>query len=166
VPTRLPKLSSIISQNGNVTELRSLLIVSWPWTTHTAQNSLGGGVIKVLRDLEGIALGQLIEGRHGHKSRFKWALGIEMVSVGRVASGEAPMTEDELPVEDEDVDEPVTEAESTDQLSSRPPAAAVGTLEHIFQLRRDFTVRLLLPETLTPTEAARLAEFIKTLPFG
>ncbi len=40
-----------------------------------------------------------------------------------------------------------------------------GTIMHKFQLRPHWQVDLALPLDLTEREAARLSEFIKTLPF-
>ena len=41
----------------------------------------------------------------------------------------------------------------------------LALLPHDYRLRADLTVRLSLPSNLTSSEAHRLAEFIKTLPF-
>jgi hypothetical protein len=42
---------------------------------------------------------------------------------------------------------------------------ALQTIRHEYRLRPDFTAQIELPEDLTTREAARLADFLKTLPF-
>lgn len=115
----------------------------------TVLNREGAGVsrkdvIDVLRRLEEIGCGSFKVGRHGHPSRFEWKVG--MVAVGRVAVGEAEEVED-LPLD-------AVEDEGEWQV-----------LEHSFALRPDLKVTIDLPADLTASEATRLAEFIKSLPF-
>jgi hypothetical protein len=48
-----------------------------------------------------------------------------------------------------------------------PPKSDVPeqqVFEHLYHLREDFTVRLILPQDLTHDEAERLRTFIKSLP--
>lgn len=97
------------------------------------------------RQLEHLGCGRYVIGRRGHPSRFIWTAGL--VSVGQVASGKG-------------VD--VEEVRSPSELEEGPSR---DTLDHIFQLRPSMTVALSLPANLTATEAARLADFIRTLPF-
>jgi len=102
-----------------------------------------GNVIRVLRRLAELGCGTFVPGRRGYKSRFEWDA--SLVSVGQVAAGEA----------DEFEDAPEKDAGNDD----------VEMLKHGFQLRRDLPVDLELPADLTPSEAERLAGFIRTLPF-
>ena len=99
----------------------------------------------VFRQLEKLGCGKYVIGRRGHPSRFIWTSGL--VSVGQVASGRG------IDVEKVRLSSDVEDGSSAD------------TLEHVFQLRPTVTVRLSLPANLTATEATRLADFIRTLPF-
>ena len=102
-------------------------------------------LIDLFRTLEDAGCGRYIAGRRGHPSRFRW--NVALTSVGRVAGGgeeriagvDAGMDVGDLP------DEPM--------------------LSHDYRLRPGLTVRLALPSDLTAGEAARLAEFIRSLPF-
>jgi len=47
----------------------------------------------------------------------------------------------------------------------RSPVVGSARLEHRFVLRPGFEATLLLPQDLTPTEADRLASFVRALPF-
>ena len=104
-------------------------------------------IVEFFRSLEAAGCGRFISGRKGHPSRFEWAAGL--VSVGKAASGEVAEVEavdEELEAEDDDPDE--------------------GTITHSFVLRPGLSVTLDLPNDLTPIEAQRLSDYIKTLPFA
>ena len=103
-----------------------------------------GDAIAVFRRLEELGCGRFVPGRRGHQSRFKWDVGL--VTVGQAAAGES------VPIEAAPANEP---NEPQDDL-----------LEHRFHLRKGLDVPVRLPSDLTATEAARLAAFIQTLPFG
>jgi hypothetical protein len=107
-------------------------------------------VIAVLRVLASMGLGEFVIGRRGQKSRLEWKVGC--VSVARVARGEATNI-----VATEDI--AVAEKESAGK------GGAHETLIHIFRLRPDFPVEMELPANLTASEAQRLADFVRTLPF-
>lgn len=112
-------------------------------------------VIRVFRKLEEAGCGEFIVGRSGYKSRFIWH--VEMISVGKYAAGqEAPIGEVDLtePPEPEDGDLEEVGSERTSNV-----------IQHSFQLRPDTTVVLRLPADITAGEAARLADFVKALPF-
>jgi hypothetical protein len=100
--------------------------------------------IELFRKLADIGCGEFVVGRRGRESRFLWSVGL--VSVGRAASGES-----------EEI-ERITEDDSSDDETS-------DTLTHRFHLRPDNTVEFDLPTNLTESEANRLADYIRTLPF-
>lgn len=102
-------------------------------------------VVKVFKELEDSGFGKYMPGRWEHPSRFEW--NANLIEVGKAASG------------DEDVIEPL-EAAALGDSSDEP-----DMVEHLFRLRPDLQVLLELPENLTRNEAARLAEFVKSLPF-
>lgn len=104
-----------------------------------------GDVINVFKALEEYGCGQFKVGRKGWSSRFEWAA--QMVGVGQAAAGETEQIEE---VTDEDLGEDEAEA----------------SLKHTFRLRPEVTVTLDLPKNLTSAEADRLAQYIRTLPFG
>lgn len=108
-------------------------------------------VIHVLRKLDEYGCGNFITGRKGHPTRFEWQY--DLVSVGRAAAGDTQSIE---------VIQPVGDAEGNDGEVTPTPEDAI---EHKYQLRPDWQVEIMLPADLTAHEAARLSEFIKTLPF-
>lgn len=106
-------------------------------------------VVRVLKALAELAVGQFINGRRGWESRFVW--GTEMIGVGRAAAGE----EEEIEyLEEETEDEDEDEGSESDYLT------------HSFHLRPEGTVEFELPSDLRADEAERLARFISSLPFG
>jgi hypothetical protein len=94
-------------------------------------------VVQVFKLLQAADYGAFIVGRRTYPSRFEWAK-----ALAEGASGSAP---------------DAVGAENADGNNS---------LVHQFRLRPDYVVNVRLPKDLTTTEAARLSEYIKTLPFG
>ena len=103
-------------------------------------------IIGVFKELEACGCGSFKSGRKGWLSRFEWD--VQMVSVGQAAAGEAVQVE-KVSEEEKAADE-----------------AATSTLKHVFRLRQDMPGSFDLPVNLTAAEANRLADFLKTLPFG
>jgi len=112
-------------------------------------------VVRVLRGLEKTGCGKFIVGRGGHPSRFRWD--VEMVAVGRHAAGQ--------PTVIEEVDPATPTEEEAETVSESASSNGVRELTHAFRLRPDLPVSFTLPVDLTAAEAARLADFIRTLPF-
>jgi hypothetical protein len=115
-------------------------------------------ITRVLKALEHAGCGEYIVGRKGHPSRFRWD--VEMVAVGRYAAGistDIGQVDPSLPSEDEDI--------SAEVGPDGRSAASPREFTHGFQLRPQLPVSFRLPADLTTAEAARLADFIKTLPF-
>jgi hypothetical protein len=102
-------------------------------------------VIQFFKALEEAGCGLFILGRKGRPSRFKWSL--NLISVGRAAAGNA------------------ASVEAMPEVNHEPEHEA-STLTHKYVLRPDFVLSLELPADLSVSEASRLAEFIKTLPFS
>jgi hypothetical protein len=155
---RVKRIKELYNQDENIRAFcdylarRELNRHDWSIGSLEGPTRLGrGALIEVFRKFEKIDLGKFIVGRRGHPSRFDWE--VTPLSVGKIAVGEASKLT--LPTEDE-----MDSAEGDDPASS-PPAL----IRHSFRLRPDFTWEFQLPMNLTPTEAARLADFIKTLPF-
>ena len=103
-------------------------------------------LVRVLRALQGLGAGLFILGRKGHPSRFRWI--VSSVQLGKAAAGEEVSLQ--VPVAPE---APSRERDRSDVIS------------HRFVLRPDFNVSFLLPSDLSTSEASRLADFIRTLPF-
>lgn len=95
-------------------------------------------VIRCFHFLERTSCGRFVVGRRGRESRFEW-----WVSMKELAH---------LCLE---VAEPSTEMDED--------ADFVG---HEYRLRPDLTIGFQLPSDLTEREAKRLADFVRTLPFG
>lgn len=104
-------------------------------------------VVEFLKFLETINCGEFVVGRRKSPSRFKWSVGL--VSVGLAASGEVDVVDKLTPSEIARVDDDDDEVLMT----------------HSFQLRRSLKIALCLPPDLTTSEAMRIAEFVKALPF-
>jgi hypothetical protein len=100
-------------------------------------------VVHVFRQLHGIGAGVFVIGRKGHPSRFRWA--VSATQLARAAAGE---------------DMPVDLA-----IRLESPRERSEVIAHRFVLRPAFTVSFQLPSDLSSTEAARLSDFIRTLPF-
>jgi hypothetical protein len=131
--------------------------------------------------LHAIGLGEFISGEGVRRPRFVWGYPLRQLS--HVATGEAWELEP-LPAaittpehENGDADdvldsgEPLgTEAVGTEaagmDVAGIEPAAKSRAIKHAFRLREDLSIKFRLPRDLTMTEAVRLAEFIKALPFG
>jgi hypothetical protein len=104
--------------------------------------------VAIFRDLENAAIGKLIVGRKGHQSRFEW--GYSLVAVGKAALGEI--------VSDFDID--------FDNIDSNDDDADIDFITHRYILRKDKEIVFNLPFDLSPNEAERIANFIKTLPMN
>jgi len=106
--------------------------------------------VDFFKRLERLGCGKFLAGRRGRKSRFQWK--VPSVSVGQAARG-TTATIEAIP-------------DATQAPDTEPALAAVClVLTHTFQLRPDYQVRIELPPDITNKEAARLAEFIRALPF-
>lgn len=101
-------------------------------------------VVHVFRELHGIGAGIFVIGRKGHPSRFRWS--VSATQLARFAAGE---------------DTPVNLAVKPDS-----PRERSDVIAHRFVLRPAFTVSFQLPSDLSSTEATRLSDFIRTLPFN
>jgi len=110
-------------------------------------------LISALKQLADAGAGDFIIGRRGQPSRFQWA--VAMISVGKAARGEEDVMIESI--DDIDVDE---------NLDSETFETAEGSLRHTYVLRPGYEVCLDLPENLSAKEAARLSDFVRTLPFG
>jgi hypothetical protein len=103
-------------------------------------------VIAVFKKLQQMGVGFFIVGRRTQPSRFAAAANLSLADIGRGARGQkAP-----------------DRAPGPAPADSRPG----GVITHRFVLRPDFLLNVELPSDLTRTEATRVAEFIKALPFG
>jgi hypothetical protein len=106
----------------------------------------------VAKEMQKLGVGNYIWGRHGAESRVVWKFRLD--SIGQVAVGQ----HEDLVEKDADTE---AEEESDDDAVRAPD----GYLSHNFTLRLNETITLNLPADLTETEANRLAEFVKALPF-
>jgi hypothetical protein len=109
-------------------------------------------VTHILRELERLECGSYVIGRRGHESRFMWRY-IAM-SVGQAAAGKGEL-----------IEQANATAAAAVPLEAKE-VAANGMLQVTFPLRLSLSITLNLPTDLTTAEAARLSDFIKTLPFS
>jgi len=134
-------------------------------------------VANFLQRLHDIGVGEFIGGENERRPRFVW--GFPILDLPRVASGEAWELQ---PLQDTDAvngsahetdDHEIEDRESGDHddhededLGRELPGHDAPVLKHSYRLRGSYVVKLRLPMDLTATEAGRLADYIRTLPFG
>ncbi len=131
--------------------------------------------------LHKIGLGEFIVGDDGRRPRFVWGYPLRQLS--QVATGDAwelkplpdlgPTNGHENSGDGEGGDGEGGDSGESDEIldSGEPLPTGESTkkgasIKHSFRLREDLSVKFRLPRDLTMTEAVRLAEYIKTLPFG
>jgi len=105
-------------------------------------------IIDFFRKLEKFGCGRFWIGRRGQPTRFEWEA--QPISVAMASKGE------QRPIEYLD-SEDVEDVDDDDVLS--------GNIRHTFHLRPNLAIKFDLPDNLTGREAARLSEFVKSLPF-
>jgi hypothetical protein len=105
-------------------------------------------VIAVFKKLQHIGVGFFIVGRRSLPSRFAPSPSLSLSEIGHAARGSSAPGGDRAP---------------GPRAAGRQP---IGLISHRYVLRPDFLLTVGLPSDLTRTEATRLAEFIKSLPFG
>lgn len=93
-------------------------------------------ILTVAKQLSAVGVGNLVVGRRGSPTRIVW--NVPVTNLGKYAQGQ---------IED---------------LESEP---CTKMLEHSFPVRPDMNFKAVLPSDLTQSEANRLADFIRTLPF-
>ena len=156
----------MVKSRNYASELRQAFKDGWPPTVRfvewasgvaeTPEETLSSEMLETLRlkptdakvlfdGIEDLELGKFIVGRRGGASRIRWLC--TLPSIGAVGKGDT----DRL------------EALNHNSLPKKDPARQ--GIEHVYQLRRDRKVSFVLPDDLSPQEAARLAAFIQTLPF-
>jgi len=106
-------------------------------------------IIEIFRDLESIGVGRFVVGRKQHVSRFFWSS--ESRGIGRQARSEVPSADYQVDV--------------APSVSVAPGSSSRGFVSHPYLLRPGVQIAIDLPTDLNQTEATRIAEFIKTLPF-
>jgi hypothetical protein len=107
-------------------------------------------VIAAMKDLEELGFGKFVLGRRGSKSRMIWNVGLG--DLGRCAQGKNVDFNEPEPVES-----PLEEADLAN--------TGVQEILHLYQLRPDLRISIRLPADLTPVEAKRVADFIRSLSF-
>jgi len=121
-------------------------------------------VVRFFQSLHAIGLGEFISGDGVRRPRFVW--GYPLLDLPRVATGDAWELQPLQDSPEEGNGQANGEHDDDDEDVLEEHHAGVSMLKHIYRLRGDYVVKLRLPMDLTPTEAGRLADFIKTLPFG
>ena len=108
-----------------------------------------------LRELARLNCGVYIIGRKRHPSRLQWRVG--RVNLGQAAAGQ-PSQVEQLTGEEA--------AGANDEVEEGPSSVLhPDDLKVTYPLRRERQIELILPKDITPTEAQRLSDFIKTLQF-
>lgn len=146
------KLKKVYKTNESIRRIcddlaaREKVYREWPVERMCQRTGLSrADVIDAFRIFENLGFGRFLVGRRGQQSRFYAE--VSMVSVGKAATGETTeVAADEIEEGDEE-------------------SAEGGSIKHTFRLRPGQSVEFTLPANLTTAEAARLADFIKALPF-
>ena len=133
-------------QNNSVRTTVDRLLVALRQDAHDVARS---DIVDLFKGLESARCGSFVIGRKGHPSRFEWA--VSLVDAGRSASGEAVRVE---------------AISEKDKAETAEEEASASMLEHRYRLRPDVELKLELPANLSAAEAARIAEFVRTLPFA
>lgn len=108
-------------------------------------------IIATLREIQRFGVGQFVAGRRGQPSRFEFQ--VTSSSVGQSALGIGEL--------DDNIGSFVSHKRRRVANNSIP--THINELE--FPLREGYTIRLELPDDLTPSEANRLSAFIMAVPF-
>lgn len=106
------------------------------------QNINRGEIVSIFRAFEEADCGQFVTDRHNNPLRFEWK--VPMIQMAKAASGETTGDQDTIETSNEEIQD---------------------FLAHQFHLRPEITVELELPIDLTDSEAKRLADFVRALPF-
>jgi hypothetical protein len=141
--TRNPTARAVFEAVAEQTRFRRELLLD---TLVQQTNGERRDIVKVLRELETMRAGRLIVGRRKQKTRFAWTDQFDVVATLKKALLLSPKG---------------AVAPAPDPLPDQ-----AGLLRHRYLLRPAFEVELGLPADLSVREAERLADFIKTLPFG
>jgi hypothetical protein len=118
--------------------------------------------IRFLKELEDEKWGTFTTGRRGHKSRFEAPGGLRALSqlLGPKAHAEHPNYQTEQPK--------FHDVGSSNEGVTKEPTTKLGGLEtrtYQFPLRPNYQLSITLPADVTASEAARLSDFIKSLPY-
>jgi hypothetical protein len=111
-------------------------------------------VVRALRELESHKAGRLIVGRRKQKTRFVWSDRFDVLATVKKALLLASIATP-----------PAGTMEADDAPAVAPQTGSVPMIRHRYVLRQSFEVELNLPADLSPREAERLSDFLKTLPF-
>lgn len=117
--------------------------------TLLAGNASRAEVVKMFQEFETIGCGVFKNGRRGQPSRIEW--NASLPSIGQAATGKI---ESVTSVSDEVAGDLTDDDESYEVLT------------HSFHLRPDMIIELDLPIDFSDSEAQKVADFVKTLPFN
>ena len=129
------------AKNQNETALHRIM----HYLEYEGEDYKRSDLIAAFRLLEEAECGRYVEGRHGWKSRFVWAVKSKLVS----GAAEGTQSKAELVAPDSPEDDALEEE----------------MIEHTYILRPDLSISIDLPVDLSRNEAERLAQFIGSLSF-
>ncbi len=132
-------------------------------------------VYQVFREFQRIGLGELKNKRPRAKSQFTWKSGFRLQELSSSSTTITPGSGSDDQTTAISCQPPLPSTNGAG--NSRPPNEIqphtisntndkVARISHQFMVRPDFAVRLELPTDFTPSEADRLATFVRTLPFN
>ncbi len=125
--------------------------------------------VALCKQLQEANVGQFVAGRRGRASRIEWSADPCIVGAVLAQADGATLADG---AERADLEEPSparTRSSNTSQRQAPGQTSAPASPkrededQHLFRLRQDRQVRLLLPMDLTQGEAARLADFMRAL---
>lgn len=125
-------------------------------------------IIQLFKDLEKLGLGDFKVGRRTQKTRFESKNSLASIGKAVIEDNQALVDHQQKPELDKEVNQNqkniyFRDSIGEDSLGNQNRLNEL--LKHSFRLRSDLIVNLELPADLTNSEAERLSNFIKILPF-
>ena len=130
-----------LAANGTAVGRETVVVELWKTLRGRAYTFARPEVIQAFKSLQHVGAGTFIVGRKQYPTRFHHS--VDSATLAKAAR---------------------TEGEGI-AAGVADPSSETVVIDHRYVLRQDFHLTVRLPADLTKTEATRLAEFIRTLPF-
>jgi len=154
-----------VLRNDYERNMTMITISTLAWRSGKTENE----VKETCREFEKLRLGRYVPGRHKSPSRFEWAA--KITEIGAVAAGEQDSFDEEFSFDEDSPTEltsnstSMTDSSDESDGSNGHQNSGDRGIVHSFKLRPDFEVSFKLPVNFSKVEAARIAQFVASLPF-